>query len=329
MARLSEKCYTAEILWNMYCDENNMLYLLFLRPILSEIQSLNKAFQSEKNDHVKLLNDLTLVVQGISKKLVLPTCKLDPLVVSVDDYLDPKPYLGHTFETKIGQLRKEQKMDVYTEEGIRDRCKLFLLRLFKQLEQRLPENVVILKKISLLSVDNVLRVVKEPILPLLEYVGNSKELDAIESQLSKINLIDWNNKSDTIAFWDEVNKYKDASGINPFKELVNSALSMLILPYSNAEVERVFSQLNLVKNRSRNKMSVEMTNAILAVRFGLRRNKKCCHNYELPAEVLHKIGSNNAYAKKVPEPGLQPTEEKHRDEDEMATDYCFGKYAEF
>jgi len=62
MTRLSEKCYSAEILYNMYCDETNMLYLLFLKPILSEIQVVNKAFQSEKNDHVKLLNDLNIVV---------------------------------------------------------------------------------------------------------------------------------------------------------------------------------------------------------------------------------------------------------------------------
>lgn len=132
----------------------------------------------------------------------------------------------------------------------------------------MPENVEILKKISLLSVTNVLQAVKEPIQPLLEYVGNSRDIDAIESQLSKINLIDWTNKTDTVAFWDEVNKYKDASGSNPFTELATFVLSMLILPYSNAQVERIFSQLNLVKTKTRNKMSIEMVNAILSIRFG-------------------------------------------------------------
>lgn len=228
-------------------------------------------------------------MQGISKKLVLPSCKVDPLLNSIEDYLDPKPYLGHSFEKKVEQLRKDEKISVYEEQGIRERCKSFLFSFFKQLKQRLPENIGILKKISLLSVDNVLRAVKEPIQPLLEYVDGSRDIDAIESQLSKINLIDWTNKTDTITFWDEVNKYRDASGSNPFAELATFALSMLILPYSNAQVERVFSQLNVVKNKVRNKMSIKMTNAILTIHFGLKRNGKCCHNYVLPSKLYIKL----------------------------------------
>ncbi|KMQ87143.1 zinc finger protein [Lasius niger] len=322
MTRLSEKCYSAEILYNMYCDETNMLYLLFLKPILSEIQVVNKAFQSEKNDHVKLLNNLNIVVQGISRKLVLPSCKVDPLLSSIEDYLDPKPYLGHSFEKKVEQLRKDGKINVYDEQGIRERCKSFLLSLLKQLKQRLPENVVILKKISLLSVDNVLRAVKEPIQPLLEYMGGSRDIDAIESQLSKINLIDWTNKTKTISFWDEVNKYRDASGSNPFAELATFALSMLILPYSNAQVERIFSQLNLVKNKIRNKMSVKMTNAILTIRFELKRNSKCCHNYVLPPEIIRKIGSKEAYTKKAAESCSQATDGN----DDDIIDFCFDEH---
>lgn len=155
-------------------------YLLFLQPILSELQSVNKAFQSEKNNHVKLLNDLTIVIQGIAK-LVLPSYKIDPLVNSIDDYLNPNPYLGHSFEKKIEQLKKDGKINVHDEQVVRERCKSFLVSLFKQLKQPLLENVIILKKISLLSVDNVLKAVKESIQPLLEYVGDSTKIDAIES----------------------------------------------------------------------------------------------------------------------------------------------------
>jgi len=79
----------------------------------------------------------------------------------------------------------------------------------------------------------------------------------------------------------------------------NRALPLLhypcLLRYSNAQVERIFSQLNLVKNKTRNRMSVEMTNAILTIRFGLKRNNKCCYDYILPPEVLRKIGSKKAY----------------------------------
>jgi len=58
---------------------------------------------------------------------------------------------------------------------------------------------------------------------LLEYLGESKNIDVIESQLSKIYLINWTNKTNTMAFWDKVNKYRDASGCNPFQELTTFA----------------------------------------------------------------------------------------------------------
>jgi len=84
----------------MYCDEINKLYLYFRKTILPEIHVVNKSFQSEKNDHVKLLSDLTITIQAISKKIVLPICKVDILYNSIDDYLDLKPYLGYSFEKK-------------------------------------------------------------------------------------------------------------------------------------------------------------------------------------------------------------------------------------
>lgn len=62
----------------------------------------------------------------------------------------------------------------------------------------------------------------------------------------------WKNTTETVQFWCKVYNYKDASGENPFHELSRFAMSVLVLPISNAEVERIFSQLNLVKTNVRN-----------------------------------------------------------------------------
>ena len=73
-------------------------------------------------------------------------------------------------------------------------------------------------------------------------------------QLQKINLVDWINKTNTEKFWSEVDDYKDASGSNPFLELYQCAISVLILPHSNAEIESEFS-CNCVKSKLRHSMS--------------------------------------------------------------------------
>lgn len=70
--RQSEKCYTAEILYNMYNDETNLLFLLFLKPILSTIQQVNKAFESNNVDPLKLLSDRVLLINSIAKIILLP-----------------------------------------------------------------------------------------------------------------------------------------------------------------------------------------------------------------------------------------------------------------
>ncbi|XP_062120953.1 uncharacterized protein LOC133835096 [Drosophila sulfurigaster albostrigata] len=51
---------------------------------------------------------------------------------------------------------------------------------------------------------------------------------------------------------------------------------------------------NLVKTKLRNRLQIETLNAILSIRFGLRRKGVCCHEYEIPEKYLKMIGSNQS-----------------------------------
>ena len=123
-------------------------------------------------------------------------------------------------------------------------------------------------------------------------------------------------------FWNEVRLYKDASDVNPFQEVSNLALVLLVLPWSNADVERAFSQLNLVKTSLRNRMSTTMVNALLTIRAGLKRVNKCCHNYELPTNVLRNIGTMVTYGSTESRPSTSTAddimlEEEGEEDDEL------------
>ncbi|CAN8028606.1 unnamed protein product, partial [Ixodes persulcatus] len=81
-------------------------------------------------------------------------------------------------------------------------------------------------------------VMKEPSIPLLEAMAVPPEtIEKIKNQWRKITLLNWEQISSTQSFWCEVHSYKDACFENPFTELAGLAMSMLVLPYSNAEVE--------------------------------------------------------------------------------------------
>lgn len=98
------------------------------------------------------------------------------------------------------------------------------------------------------------------------FKSNPDVVEKIITQYHNINFVKWTNISSTTLFWTEVNAYRDAGGNNPFEELAKFALELLSLPWSNADVERTFSQLNLVKSKIRNRMQVSTVNAILTIR---------------------------------------------------------------
>lgn len=131
----------------------------------------------------------------------------------------------------------------------------------------MPDNIKTLQNIDLFSAQNVLRFQKEDILPILKlFAIGEEEISKIKEQYLNIHYIKWTNTDNTVSFWAEVNAYRDAGGNNRFKEISQFVLKLLCLPWSNADVERVFSQINLVKTKLRNRIHLQTVNSVLAVR---------------------------------------------------------------
>ena len=130
LTRLSEKCYTAEILFGMYSDKNNLVFLLFLQPILIEVQRVNNFFESKNIERVKLLDDLILLIKSIGNRLILPTLKNDVINENIDDYLCPNHSLGYRFEAKIDETKQRNILTNNAEFTLNKRCRDFLLSLF-------------------------------------------------------------------------------------------------------------------------------------------------------------------------------------------------------
>lgn len=308
VARRNEHCYMAETLYNMYNDPVNHLYLIYLKPILQEVQIVNKLFESNDVDVCKLYNDLIGLTESISRRILNPTARVDVLTQNIASYVDPSLYMGYVFETKLREYNLAQEV----EQNVRRRCVNFTLKLVNELQARLPTNLAVLKKINMFSVQETLKVLKPEIVEIAqEFTTDATKIDKLVSQWRNINHMQWQCTSSTIEFWCEVLDFKDAAGNNPFLELAGFATMLLTLPHSNADIERVFSQVNLVKTKLRNSLSLTTLNAILYVRFGLKRVNKCCHSYDIPDPILRKLGTNEVYASSssAPDPPMAPDQE--------------------
>lgn len=248
MARRKEGCYVAEMLYNNYKDPANQVYLAYVYEIVNEVQKTNKIFEAELADPLKVLDSLHQLIRVISNKVLIPSAKVNVLTDDISKFLDPNPYLGYSFEKSFRELECDPKM----KKVIRDRCIDFTMKLLTQLQNRLPSNLVLLEKMKLLHPSEATknRLHKLPILDLIkEFVFDDKIISSIESQWYNLNNADgeWVNVKTSEEFWTEVASYRDACDANPYQELVDFAVSLLSLPVSNAEIERVFSQMNIIK----------------------------------------------------------------------------------
>jgi len=65
-----------------------------------------------------------------------------------------------------------------------------------------------------------------------------------------------------VQFWGEVHKFRNDADKNPYADLCDLTITELSLPHSNTQIKRVFSQMNIVKSKLRNRMGVDTLNAV-------------------------------------------------------------------
>ncbi|KAG5876442.1 hypothetical protein JTB14_000526, partial [Gonioctena quinquepunctata] len=80
---------------------------------------------------------------------------------------------------------------------------------------------------------------------------------------------------DADSYWHVIFNLKNSAGIDLFPNLKQVIALLLILPFSNASVERVFSDLFNVKNHKRNQLNTSTIRAILASKEGIESSGGC------------------------------------------------------
>lgn len=129
------------------------------------------------------------------------------------------------------------------------------------------------------------------------FFNSQEKILKIVSQWENIHLIKWQEISQTLEFWIEVINFNNATNENPFEDIADLALTALFLPFSNASIERTFSQMNYFKSKIRNRMSLKVLNAVLHIKQALNNINKCCRNIEHDNNVLKILHSSEKYTK--------------------------------
>ena len=192
-------------------------------------------------------------------------------------------YFGYEFHILAEKIDKEELTDV------KERCKSFLIILANEIKKRLPANLATMKIISNLHPKIATSQIKPDIKDVLmqfnrvNIYGIKNETEAEWNQLQNK---EWKNVTNSVEFYSEVYDDTDAAGHKRFENISKFAIALLSLPFSNASVERSFSMLNIVKNKLRNKLSVDMLQSIMMVRSTLQRIHGSCTNFNPSPNML-------------------------------------------
>jgi len=136
----------------MFSTPENKLYLTFLNTRLQSIIGLNRLFQSDSVDPVKLFKDLNDMIYSLLQILVVPSQleKIPYYDLAEFDFkcfCMPLDCINFGYEFNVLTIKMHQELVTQ----IKERCKEFLIVFISELQKRIPDNIKILNQISVFS----------------------------------------------------------------------------------------------------------------------------------------------------------------------------------
>ncbi|KAH6928076.1 hypothetical protein HPB50_011343 [Hyalomma asiaticum] len=253
-------CYDAEILSEMYRDPVKKLYVVFLNPVLQEVSGVEKLLQLESGNEMELIHGLQNFLRSLISRVLIPShipaAGERLLNVNLGDNATHLSLSAVDFGVLLNTKVAAYKPSAELQRDVKLRYRDLSFEAERHAQPRLPHTIQLWHSMKLFSPDCILNQAKPPledVLPLKVFKG---DIGLLETQYGQLCLLPWKNatEEDSTSFWVEVLHLTDEVGERCFKELVDFVLSLLAMPLSNVDVERVFSHMKLVKWRLRSRM---------------------------------------------------------------------------
>lgn len=237
-----------------------------------------------------------------------PVAKSDPWTVHHQDPNNFLPldkiYIGIQASASIALFLEKHPEDPAAKseiDKIRKACLQFYIEVVTQLKARFQFTDPIFQFINIVDpcyaqgyeVKDLGVVLKR--FPYLSLIIDYQKLDI---EWKKHALLDHeslglDNKLPAEQYWKKVFVVKDGQGQCAFPNLKVVIGLLLVLPFSNASVERTFSQLKKIKTQDRNCLKTETVSALMATKNGVAKHGGCISFEPTKAMINKKIIYSN------------------------------------
>lgn len=203
---------------------------------------------------------------------------LQPFFLEVDKiHLGPEANKIINSETITAPMARE----------IKKSCRGFYLELCNQISNRIDFNDSRLNAIQELNPC----LLGESLIPLINLfpslVLDEKQSNELENEWRLLLIQDMITTHKSIEeFWPKVFNLKNGFGEKMFPNITQFVAPLLALPHSSATVERIFSQLNLIKSKTRNRLLTPTINALMTAKEMLENSNS--YDFLPSAELLSK-----------------------------------------
>lgn len=307
---LDQRLLATEQIHRSLNDPFIKLYFIFLNYFLPKINGLNQLFQSEK---VLIINLHSVIVEKYTELLLcflennyVRSTPLSDINPENNSYLLPNCnlYFGVDVMNEIKKPEIQNNQDSLN--YFYERCKDFLKVLCKEIKNRFNFNDNILSQLNIFapknSISHQIRRNYPSLFPLFENLNRFHEPEArqaIDDQWRMLpnysfptDTFDINDEVDI--FWGKLLKYTNENGSFVFADLARFVLNILSLPHSNAACERVFSESNAIKTKSRNKLILKTLNGTLLAKQCVKVSGNC-KNFSPNKDMLSRMTTSQLY----------------------------------
>ncbi|CAI6358771.1 unnamed protein product [Macrosiphum euphorbiae] len=311
---LTERLTIAETIYSALTDPLIKLIFLFLDWILPKFTSLNSFFQSSSvvitQLHDKMVSTYKDLLSSFMKQDYInktPIHLINP--ENVDEYIpSTQMYLG------IKVLKEIEKPNINSNKALLNdfywRAQQFLKIACSQIKKKYDFSNPLMSKIKLMDPKVATSKIREnnsTIFPLLKVLPrltelNDELLQNIDDQWRLLNNFNiptdiLNNLEEPDVFWFKLSNLQMGNQDYPFVHLANFALGALSLPHSNADCERIFSKVNLIKVKTRNRLNTDTIQACLFASQEIQIKNNTCIDFKPSKQMIDSMTTSNLYDK--------------------------------
>ena len=302
-----DRLLQSERLLSLLQNPHFKLFYQFLAFVLPKFTNFNLLFQSASPNLHKLHNECESLYRDLlscymSNSYIRPRPVGDINPNSVEFMLPLNAmYLGVDVMKELSTPKIKGRPDLVR--IFLERCRDFFVTAAMEIRQRFPLDDPVIKSLKIL--DPSFSHTEFPSLvsvavrfPNLIAASQLQQLDNEWRLLAYSNLPFQIEELPIDQFWGRLSTVTDGAGAPKFAILATLMKGLLSLPHSNADTERVFSAVNLIKTKSRNKLKSKSLEALLLTKEGLKHASTSysdCRKFVPGKEFLSRMNSSNLY----------------------------------